>query len=148
MADRIIVTKADLVDAAALRALEARLVPLAPHAVLRAAVSGAIAAAEVLVDQARPVSSAAAAQDHASHHHDEGAHDHLAESDITSIAIRLASPMSWPQYAEWVQWMQRAFGERLLRMKGAVLMEDGTAQSLHAVMRLFSAPVPLPALPR
>lgn len=64
------------------------------------------------------------------------------------MAIRLAGPLSWPRYAAWVHWMQQAFGERLLRMKGAVAMDDGSVQALHAVMRLFNAPVPLSALPR
>ena len=32
-------------------------------------------------------------------------------------------------------------------MKGAVRMGDGQVRALHAVMRLFSAPVQLPALP-
>lgn len=76
------------------------------------------------------------------------AEDHLAQGEIVSVSIRLAAPLSWPRYAAWVQWMQQSFGERLLRMKGAVSMEDGTAQALHAVMHLFNAPVPLPALPR
>jgi hypothetical protein len=43
--------------------------------------------------------------------------------------------------------MQRSFGGGLLRMKGAVRMANGDVRALHAVMRLFSAPRELPALP-
>jgi len=182
MADRIVVSKTDAAAAEAARALDAVLDGLAPHAVRRTAVQGAVAAAEVFVDMLRPAALDALAAhghdgcDHGhvhAHAHDrlaacghdaaprrapgadhDPAHDvlslpsHLAEGEIASLAIRLAAPLSWPRYAEWVRWMQQAFGERLLRMKGAVSMEDGTAQALHAVMRLFNAPTPLPALPR
>ena len=46
-----------------------------------------------------------------------------------------------------MQWVQRTLGDGLLRMKGAVRMADGEVCALHAVMRLFSAPSPLPSLP-
>lgn len=149
MADRIVLTKGDVAAAEAVREIESRLSELAPLAVRRAAVHGAIPADDVFVDAHRPAALAALASSEHDHVHDASCgHDHLAEGDIASVAIRLAAPLSWPRYAQWVQWMQRAFGERLLRMKGAVRMEDGTAQALHAVMRLFNAPVPLAALPR
>ncbi len=153
MADRIVITKTDVADSPAFHALLARLVELAPHAVRRVASRGEVAAEDVFVDMLRPAALDALGAPtcgHArgdGHAHDES-HDHLAADGIASTAIRLSAPLSWPRYADWVQWMQRAFGERLLRMKGAVLMEDGTAQALHAVMHLFNAPVPMPALPR
>lgn len=168
MADRIVVTKTDAASVATLRALEHRLAALAPHAQRRRATYGAIGADEVFVDMLRPAALDALpggdprhASDHVhdagcahaaevggAHDHDSPAHPpHLAEGEIVTASIRLAAPLTWPRYAEWVQWMQRSFGERLLRMKGAVRMDDGSAQALHAVLRLFNAPAPLPALP-
>lgn len=154
MADRIVITKGDVADASALAALEQRLAALAPRAVRRSAVRGEIGADEVFVDIVRPAALAALATcdpadgtPHDTHSHDAHAHDHLADSDIATTSIRLSAPLSWPRYAAWVRWMQEALGERLLRMKGAVLMEDGTAHALHAVMRLFNAPVPLARWP-
>ena len=151
VADRIVITKTDAAESAAVDDLTARLAKLAPHAVRRVASHGEISADEVFVDILRPAAldalaapSCDDAHDHV-HPHD---HDHLAVDAIVSTSIRLSAPLSWQRYADWVHWMQRAFGERLLRMKGAVLMEDGTAQALHAVMHLFNAPVPMPALPR
>lgn len=149
MADRIVVTKTDVASSGALLALDANLAQRASLAVRLRAAQGAVAANEVFVDVLRPAALAALASPGHPHVHDDACgHDHLVEGDIASLAIRLDAPLSWPRYAEWVQWMQRAFGERLLRMKGAVLMEDGTVQALHAVMRLFNAPVPLASLPR
>jgi G3E family GTPase len=72
----------------------------------------------------------------------------VAEQAIATTTIRLHEPLDWPRYAAWVQWAQRALGEHLLRMKGAVRMADGETRALHAVLRMFSAPQALPALPR
>ena len=154
MADRLLVTKGDLANAATLARLDAALAGRNPHAARIAAVAGDIAAAQVLVDAQAPqalrllaaAAPAGAAQPghlHAADH----AHDHLDEQQIVSLAIRLQAPLSWSRYADWVQWMQRDFGDHLLRMKGAVRMDDGEACALHAVMRLFSAPVRLASLP-
>lgn len=155
VADRIVVTKTDAASADPVRALEATLDALAPHALRRVAVRGDIVAGEVFVDVLRPAAFDALGGHgcdrdvaHAHEHHAGGGHGHLDQGEIASIAIRLAAPLSWPRYAAWVHWMQQAFGERLLRMKGAVSMDDGSTQALHAVMHLFNAPIPLPALPR
>ena len=152
VADRIVITKTDVAEAAAVDDLTARLAELAPHALRRMASHGEIAGGRCL--RGHPASGGArracgdvvrrCARSRPPQHD----HDHLAADAIVSTAIRLSAPLSWQRYAEWVQWMQRTFGERLLRMKGAVLMEDGTVQALHAVMHLFNAPVPMPALPR
>ena len=150
MADRLVVTKQDLAPSNA-AALDAALRSMNPYAVKVSAVRGEIAADAVVVDMLQP----RALERYAAHHdcaddvdgHDHAAHDHLAERGIASTSMRLERPLDWPRYAAWVQWLQRAFGERLLRMKGAVRMEDGSAQALHAVMRLFTAPAALPELP-
>jgi G3E family GTPase len=85
-----------------------------------------------------------AAADPGGHAH---AHGHLDAHGIASTTIRLAAPLDWPRYADWVQWLQRTAGDGLLRMKGAVRMAGGDAVALHAVMRLFAAPCALPSLP-
>lgn len=152
VADRIVVSKTDLADAEQRAALAARIHDLNPHAPHILAVAGAADAAQVFVDMldADPVRMLARApadeHDH-EHEHEHEHHDHLAEHGIASVAIHLRAPLDWPRYAQWVHWMQQSFGERLLRMKGAVRMEDGSVQALHGVMRLFSAPAPLVALP-
>jgi len=128
VADRLVVSKRDLADAAP---IETRLRSLNPHA----ARDGA-----VFVD-------AQAGRAPAPGTHDHQGHDHLAEHGIATISLRFSEPLTWARYADFVQWSQRTLGERLLRMKGAVRMEDGEARALHGVLRLFSAPQGLAALP-
>ncbi|MEP7328676.1 MAG: GTP-binding protein [Betaproteobacteria bacterium] len=147
MADRIVVSKGD-VAADGIVHVMAILAKANPYAVRTTASSGDIPATDVFVDVHAPQALrelSNATHDHAHDH--EHPHDHLAEQDITATTIRLDAPLAWPRYAAWVQWAQRTLGERLLRMKGAVRMDDGQAHALHAVMRLFSPPVPLPSLP-
>lgn len=155
-ADRLVVTKGDLADAATLAQLDAALALRNPHAARVAAVLGAVPAAQVLVNAETPqalrwlAAVAPSADAHHGHAHSaaaDHAHEHLVDQRIVSLAIRLRAPLPWPRYAEWVHWMQRAFGDRLLRMKGAVRMADGETRALHAVMHLFSAPAPLGPLP-
>jgi G3E family GTPase len=162
VADRLVVSKADLADAGAAARLDADLAVRNPHAARLAAVNGVVAADRVIVDALEPqalrqLASAegAARRGHGGAAHAHGAasamagrgHDHLEEGGIASTTIRLATPLDWPRYANWVQWIQPTFGDSLLRMKGAVRMADGRARALHAVMRLFSAPSELPELP-
>jgi G3E family GTPase len=163
VADRLVVSKGDLADATAIARLDAKLAARNPHAARLAAVDGVVAADSVIVDAPDPqalrqlaLAEGAAARGDGGAVHAHGAvvgaaagdsHDHLDEHGIASTTLRLAAPLDWPRYADWVQWMQRAFGGGLLRMKGAVRMADGDVRALHAVMQLFSAPRELPGLP-
>ena len=131
VADRIVVSKRDLADAGSIARIEQRLRSLNPHA---------------------PLGKAAFDDAHAGQlpfpgDHDHADHDHLGEQGIATTSIRLAEPLTWARYADFVEWSRRVLGERLLRMKGIVRMDDGDARALHGVLRLFSAPQPLPGLP-
>ena len=162
VADRLVVSKADLADGGSIARLDADLAARNPHAARLAAVDGVVAADRVIVDALEPQAlrllalaqgAAPRGQSEAVNAHDAAgaaagdAHAHLDEQGIASTTLRLAAPLDWPLYADWVHWMQRAFGGGLLRMKGAVRMADGDVRALHAVMQLFSAPRELPGLP-
>lgn len=141
MADRIVVSKGDLVDAAAIARLEARLRALNPHAPSIRAVAGEVGVNAVFAEAHLPRTMLP------NDHHAGDDHDHLAEQGIATTTVRLRAPLPWPRYAAFVHWAQHTLGEGLLRMKGAVRMDDGEARALHGVLRLFSAPQPLPSLP-
>ena len=151
LADRLIVTKTDIANAADVGALRARLAAINPHAAQIVAVDGAVPAGEVLAETALSMRARAAADAAdacaAGDAHAVARHDHVADRGIASVAIGLDAPLPWSRYADWSAWLQRAFGEKLLRMKGLVQMDDNVAYALHGVMRLFSAPRPLRALP-
>lgn len=131
VADRIVVSKRDLADAGANARIAERLRALNPHAPIGPAV----------FDDAHAGALPAAGDD------DHAGHDHLSEQGIATTSLRLGEPLPWSRYADFVSWSQRTLGERLLRMKGIVRMDDGEARALHGVLRLFSAPQGLPALP-
>lgn len=131
VADRIVVSKRDVAEAPAIAQVQQRLRSLNPHARM----------GEAIFDDDH------AAQIPAPGEHDHEGHDHLAEQGIAATSLRLSAPLSWARYADFVHWSQGTLGERLLRMKGIVRMDDGEARALHGVLRLFGAPQPLPALP-
>ena len=162
VADRIVVTKGDLADAAAIARLDAVLAIRNPHASRLTAVDGVVAADRVIVDALEPQAlrqlawaegASACGHEAAVEAHEAAGnpgghgHSHLADGGIASTTIHLAAPLDWASYAAWVHWLQHDFGEGLLRMKGAVRMTDGRVRALHAVMRLFSAPYELSGLP-
>jgi G3E family GTPase len=152
-ADRVIVTKGDLAESSRADALGARLAAINPHAPRLAAVSGDIPAEDVLVDMLLSAAAGHASRDHAGDHDHAGDDDHAAHADhvgasgIATTTIRLAGPLPWERYAEWVQALQKRAGDALLRVKGVVRMDDGKVYALHAAMRLFGAPAPLAAMP-
>jgi len=137
LADRIVVAKCDL---GAVDALAARIRGLNPHAPLIHSTYGEVGGDVVFADS--HVGTLAPLHDH-----DHAGHDHLAEQGIAATTIRLPAPLDWPRYADWTAWLSRSFGDGLLRVKGAVRMSDGETRSLHAVLRLFSAPQVIAPLP-
>jgi G3E family GTPase len=146
-ADRVIVTKGDLADPSRVTALDEKLAAINPHAPRLSAVSGDIPPVDVLVDMLAPAAFARGNHDDAGDH-DHAAHaDHVGAQGIATTTIRLAQPLPWPRYAEWVDRMQKRVGDALLRVKGVVRMDDGHAYVVHAAMRLFSAPAPVAAMP-
>ncbi|GAA0502310.1 cobalamin biosynthesis protein CobW [Pigmentiphaga sp. NML030171] len=68
---------------------------------------------------------------------------HVLRYGIASHVIRADGPVDWARYAAWVDYMQSRLGERLLRVKGILLMEDGAHYAIHGVRHVFSPPRPL-----
>lgn len=166
MADRIVLTKADLASADDLAALEARLRALNPHAPVldaRDRKSGFAALfqcglydpATKSADVRRWLGEAAAHGHH--HHHEHGsdhAHDHEHHHGIHDARVRAFSlthpgPVSFSTIEMFLDLLRSAHGERLLRLKGIVeLLEDpGRPLVIHGVQKLFHPPARLPAWP-
>src|SRR5579862_4302258 len=170
VADRLIVTKADLADQAALAALEARLAALNPGAPLLHAAHGAVAAGELfglgLFDpQTKSVEvqrwlqdEAVAARDddddhggddhhhgHADHGHDVNRHD----KRIRAFCITRERPVSWSALSGWLDALATMRGEDLLRVKAIIALADRPNEPvvLHGVQHLFHPPVLLPNWP-
>ena len=132
-ADQIVLNKTDLVDAAALAAVERalrRLNPLAPvHRAQRARVPLESVLGRGGFDLARIV----ALEPHFLHAHghaEEPGHvhdahcgherDHVAEAGVASVCLDLHEPVDGAAFSAWLQDLVAREGPRILRLKGIV----------------------------
>jgi len=160
MADRLVLTKCDLAGGAAVAALEARLRRLNPAAPICRADHGDVPPAALFpaglydpatksADVARWLNAEAYApgQDH---DHDRGYdHDVNRHDDrIRSFCLTFDEPLVWERFVEWMEILQSARGQNLLRIKG-ILNVAGEARPVvvHGVQHVFHPPATLPAWP-
>lgn len=130
MADRLLLTKADLATPEQLVALTARLTTMNPSAPQLRVERGAVPAAAILgcglYDPAAKSPDVAGwlaeekvrderrkAHGH-HHHHDVDRHD----AHVYSFALTFAEPLAWPSFADAVGVLLESMGERILRIKG------------------------------
>jgi G3E family GTPase len=162
VADRLIVTKADLAEPAALAALEARLTALNPGAPLLRAAHGAVDPSALFglglfdpekksVEVRRWLQDEAVAaahhdgREHGHEHHDVNRHDER----IRAFCITRDRPISWSALSGWLDALATMRGDDLLRLKAIVAIADRPEQPvvLHGVQHLFHPPVLLPEWP-
>jgi len=159
MADRLVLTKADIADPTAVEMLRARLAALNPGAPILPAAHGVIDPAAILeaglfngsakipavADWLRDEAVAAAqAGEHHHHHHDVNRHD----SHIQAFVFTREAPLSWPALAFALELLVSSRGENLLRIKG-IVNAQGILKPLaiHGVQHVFHPPAELPAWP-
>lgn len=140
VADRLVVTKADLVDD--VKRIRHRLAALNPTAEIFESRRGSAA-----VDAFRPGGGMARAvpvlEKHL-HHHDVNRHD----EQVAAHCFVLDAPVSWSGLAAWSRIVVDALGERLLRCKGLLEIADsGEVVFVQGVQRVFHAPQRLPGWP-
>src|SRR5687768_7110188 len=115
VADRLVITKADVAPAARVGALKARLAQLNGHAQVFESSRGSAALAAFSPGgplQARGV----ALEEHHDHSHDVNRHD----KHIRAHCFVLDGPVSWSGVAAWCRIVVEKLGDRLLRCKGLV----------------------------
>jgi G3E family GTPase len=139
MADRILLTKTDLAEAAAIAETEARVATLNPTAPLRRIVAGAVEPADVFdlgpdgarLDQwLRPLESAG--------YH---GHQHLPfrhGEQIGSVVLRREQPIVWDSLQRWLESILSLRGDAILRLKGIVWLKGEprpiVLQGVHHVL--------------
>ena len=166
VADRLLLTKCDVVSAEARRELESRLAALNPGAPLIEVTGGAVDPAFLfnlgLYDPATKTvevqrwlgeeTFADARDDHEGHeehghghHHDVNRHD----AHISSFCITREKPISWTALSGWLDALTSMRGADLLRIKAIVSIDERPGQPvvLHGVQHLFHPPVLLPEWP-
>ena len=152
VADRIIISKADLADPKPLRE---RLRALNPGARMAQVAHGAADPAFILhagsfdpaariPDVAGWLNAAAFNANSHHHHHDPNRHD----ARISAFCVTLDSPLDWAAMALWLEILVASKGEHLLRVKGILNLKDQDRPvAIHAVRHLLHPPVKLSAWP-
>jgi G3E family GTPase len=155
VADRLVLTKTDLVTDAEIAALTDRLRRLNPAAPLHRAAHGKIDPALLLdcglFDPAGKMTDvkswldAEAFTDHDHHHHhDVNRHD----ARIQAFCLTWDKPLHWQGIGMCLEMLIATRGENLLRVKGLLnLVGQDRPVVIHGVQHLFHEPTLLPAWP-
>lgn len=173
VADRLLITKTDLADPAA---LERRLAVLNPTARRITVAHGAIDPAHLLDcglwdgksktpdvgrwlnDEALRACAPDCAEPGHHHHHDHDHHDHdhhehhhhedRHDDHVSSFVLTFDQPLKWEPFALAIEVLLSMRGENLLRVKGILNIEESeTPLVIHGVQHLFHPPVTLPEWP-
>ncbi|KJE35567.1 ATP-binding protein [Thalassospira sp. HJ] len=177
VADRILMTKADLADDATRAELETRLRALNPAAPIYPVINGDIAVKKLFnaglydpttksMDVQKWLRDEAYEQHGDVHHHDGHEHDHSHDHDhghhhhdhshdvnrhddhIRSFCIIFDEPIHWDAFVTWAEIFTQMRGESLLRVKGILnLVGEDAPVAIHAVQHVFHPPASLPAWP-
>jgi G3E family GTPase len=166
VADRLLVSKADLAEPRAITALLARLAALNPSAPVIQVAQGDVDPALLFnlgfydprtktLDVQRWLRDEAFAGEH-SHHHD-AEHGHEAgpldvnrhDDRIRAFCITREKPISWAALSTWLDALATMRGDDLLRLKAIVALSDRPSEPVvvHGVQHLFHPPVLLPQWP-
>ncbi|HEV2300612.1 MAG TPA: GTP-binding protein [Stellaceae bacterium] len=162
VADRLILTKADLADEPALAGLRERLARLNPSAPILAAAHGAADPSALFdlglydpqtksLEVQRWLREEAFAEDAGHDHHDvhEPSDPNRHDARIRAFCITRERPISWAALSGWLDALAEYRGEDLLRLKAIVALSDRPEEPvvLHGVQHIFHPPVLLPAWP-
>jgi G3E family GTPase len=138
IADRILLTKADLAPAGAAERLAPALRALNPHAPIEATAPGAIPRPEWLEESDLPLPSLLTADALTRH-----------TAGLATFTITFGQPWSWPALEATLDLLLRLCGESILRAKGLVALEGCTGPvAIHAVRHILHRPVELEAWPK
>ncbi|MFJ3048420.1 CobW family GTP-binding protein [Herbaspirillum chlorophenolicum] len=176
VADRLLLTKSDLADAAQLEQLSARLRVLNPSARQLLPQQGKISPSELLdaglfkpgekmPDVARWLNEEAFAErkahdhhhhDHGHGHHDHGHHDHhdhahdvnRHDDHIRAFCFTFDEPIDPVLFDEWLSLLVGFKGPNILRIKGILnLKGEDKPTVIHGVQHIFHPTVTLPEWP-
>lgn len=149
-ADRIVVTKGDLVTPEVLDALVHRLAALNPAASVVDVHDRDWDAAWLMVETAglSPIRAPADVGDdhagHTHHRHDPSRHG----ATIRSFAVTLDRPIDWTGFGIWLSMLLNRHGHRILRVKGILdLAGEARPVAVHGVQHLVHPPTHMAAWP-
>jgi G3E family GTPase len=146
LADRIVITKTDLVDEAQVQALIARLRGLNLAVPMKRALNGEIDAPfligvglETARSRMEEVERWMGAEPR-----DEHGHVHRHESDIRTFSLRYEKPFTWATFTQCMEVLTAMRGPDLLRVKGLVNVEGRHGPLVvQSVQHVFHPPIEL-----
>lgn len=164
VADRLVITKADLAQAEAIAALKARLAALNPTALQLGAATadvdqlfniGLYDPDQKIPDVRRWLNAEALNDAHGHAHHAHHAHEHHAhdvnrhDARIRAFALRHPTPVPVAAVNMFFELLRTAHGAHLLRVKGIIALADDPQRPLvvHGVQHVFHPPARLEAWP-
>jgi G3E family GTPase len=138
VADRLVLTKSDLVSPRDISAITVRLRTLNASAPILSAVNGAIEPDALFGAPAE--SRALPAPEIEPHAHAHEAHDDHHHG-IASCVLVYDEPLPWPRLAQWLEAVASLRGPDLLRVKGIVHVQGRTRPVVvHAVQHVLHSP--------
>ncbi|WP_090733642.1 CobW family GTP-binding protein [Azotobacter beijerinckii] len=149
VADRIVLTKVDLVDAFTLKNIKERLKSINKIAPIHVAQQGEIDPDLLFLNESSGREHVKAASwlgdqywfHHEDRHHRVHTHHHAGEHDsgIRSYSIVRDEPVSWQRFATWLELISSMRGDDLLRVKGIVNVLEHPDQPIvvHGVQHVF-----------
>jgi G3E family GTPase len=155
VADRILLTKSDLVDEPARRAVEDRIRRINPTIPIVRIEHGRLAPAQLFeaglfAPAARPREiaewfAAASRPGHAHAGHGHGG----SHPGVTSFSLVVREPIRWAAFSRWLDYVAALKGDELLRFKGLVNLADRTEGPVvvHAVQHVLHPPIAMPCWP-
>jgi G3E family GTPase len=150
LADRLVVTKSDLIGEKQIAALIARLKEINPHAPVRIAMNGEIELA-FLVDVGLKRTRARLEEVErwlGVGEQDEQDHGHRHDEAIQTFVLRFDKPMPWASFTQCLDVLTALRGPDLLRVKGLVNVEGKAGPMVvQGVQHLFHPPLELAAWP-
>jgi G3E family GTPase len=153
VADRLLLTKTDLVDRASVSVLETVLSELNPSASIVVAPHGDVPPDRLfgaaLFDPARKTPDVQTWLQADRHEHSERINrDHDHNHDIHSFCLTFEQRLPWQVFSDWLTMLRQWRGEDLLRVKGILhLQEEELPVAIHGVHHVFHPPVQLSAWP-
>lgn len=154
LADRIVITKTELVEPEALQSVRAAVARINPSVSIRMSAAGLLAP-EILLGglEHDPSSSPSEAgrwliepshEDHADH---ERGYNHA--STYRSISWVGTEKVDWSSFGIWLTMLLHAHGDRVLRVKGILDVEGATGPvAIHGVQHIVHPPVHLRSWPK
>jgi G3E family GTPase len=143
LADRLVLTKSDLVAPATVARVVSRLASLNPRAPILTALQGEIAPQHLFAGEEASGAYALSAQDLSAQGHDHAEHTgaHAAHHGIESFVLTHGAPIAWETLSAWLASIASLRGADFLRLKGIVNVAGRAGPvAIDGVQHVFHPP--------